>query len=119
MHPIIQKTFGGLSTQYYFRQFFFGLTLALFIFFMGTFDGNKMPEGMMFFIVINTFLYPYSRFAYERVIGFFMGENVFYVNAILMLFTKFLTMAICWSFAVFVAPFGLFYLYYHHSKAGR
>ncbi|SFH57403.1 hypothetical protein SAMN05216299_12440 [Nitrosospira sp. Nsp14] len=29
MHPVIAKTFGGLSKPYYFRQFFFGLLLFL------------------------------------------------------------------------------------------
>lgn len=119
MHPVIQKTLGGLSMQYYFRQFFFGLAIAAFIFFMSTQGGRSMSAGMLFFTVVSTLLYPYSRFVYESVIGFVMGENVFFVNAIFMLFTKFITMAICWVFAIFVAPIGFAYLYYHHSKAER
>ena len=119
MHPVIQKTLGGLSMQYYFRQFFFGLAIAAFIFFMSTQGGRSMSVGMLFFTVVSTLLYPYSRFVYESVIGFVMGENVFFVNAIFMLFTKFITMAMCWVFAIFVAPIGFAYLYYHHSKAER
>ncbi len=119
MHPVIQKTLGGLSMQYYFRQFFFGLAIAAFIFFMSTQGGRLMSAGMLFFTVVSTLLYPYSRFVYESVIGFVMGENVFFVNAIFMLFTKFITMAMCWVFAIFVAPIGFAYLYYHHSKAER
>ena len=119
MHPVIQKTLGGLSMQYYFRQFFFGLAIAAFIFVMSTQGGRSMPIGMLFFTIVSTLLYPYSRFVYESVIGFVMGENVFFVNAIFMLFTKFITMAMCWGFAIFVAPIGFAYLYYHHSKAER
>jgi len=119
MHPVIQKTLGGLSMQYYFRQFFFGLAIAAFIFFMSTQGGRSMSVGMLFFTVVSTLLYPYSRFVYESVIGFVMGESVFFVNAIFMLFTKFITMAMCWVFAIFVAPIGFAYLYYHHSKAER
>lgn len=117
MHPVIQKTLGGLSPQYYLRQFFFGLVVAAFVFFMATQGGKSMPVGMLFFTVISTLLYPYSRFVYESIAGFIMGENVFFVNTILMLITKFITMTICWVFALFVAPIGLAYLYYHHSKA--
>lgn len=29
MHPIIEKTLGGLSSQYYFRHFFFGLIITV------------------------------------------------------------------------------------------
>lgn len=119
MHPVIQKTLGGLSPQYYFRQFFFGLVVAAFIFFMSTQGGRSMPIGMLLFIVVNTFLYPYSRFVYESIVGFIMGENVFFVNAIFMMISKFVTMAMCWAFAIFVAPIGLAYLYFYHSKAER
>ena len=66
---------------------------------------------------VSTFLYPYSRFVYESVVGFLMGENVFYFNAFVMLFAKLFTMLMCWSFAIVVAPIGLAYLYFHHSKA--
>lgn len=119
MHPVIQKTLGGLSPQYYFRQFFFGLTVAAFMFFMSHQGGQSMPIGMLLFTVASTLLYPYSRFVYESIVGFIMGENIFFVNAILMLVFKFVTMAMCWVFAIFVAPIGLAYLYFHHSKAER
>lgn len=29
---------------------------------------------------------------------------------------KLLIMSLCFSFAIFIAPVGLAYLYYHHSK---
>ena len=116
MHPVIQKTLGGLSKQYYFRQFIFGLVIAALIFFMSTQGGRSMPIGMLLFTIVSTLLYPYSRFVYESIVGFVMGENIFFVNAIFMLATKFFTMAMCWVFAIFVAPIGFAYLYYHHSK---
>jgi len=117
MHPIIQKTLGGLSLQYYFRQFIFGLAIAALIFFMTTQGGRPMPLGVLFLITVNTLLYPYSRFVYESIISFIMGDNVFLVNAIFMLIVKLFTMFLCWSFALFVAPVGLAYLYFHHTRA--
>ncbi|TXI35794.1 MAG: hypothetical protein E6Q69_00740 [Aquipseudomonas alcaligenes] len=117
MQDIIRKTFGGLSTQYYLRQLFFGGLLAALVIFM-TLNGNKPIElGLIALLAVNTFLYPYSRFVYESIINFIMGGNVFFVNAIFMLIVKIITMTLCWSFAIFIAPIGLAYLYYHHSKA--
>jgi hypothetical protein len=116
MHPVIAKTFGGLSRQYYFRQFFFGLLFPAMMFFMLSQGTHSIQISMVIFFAINTLLYPYSRFVYESVVGFIMGENVFFVNAIFMLFAKAITMAICWSAAILIAPIGLAYLYYHHSK---
>jgi hypothetical protein len=71
---------------------------------------------MLLMLVVNTLLYPYSRFVYESIMNFIMGQNVFFVNALLMLGVKLMTMLLCWAFAIFVAPIGLAYLYYHHSR---
>lgn len=116
MHPIIQKTFGGLTTQYYMRQFFFGALFAAFFFFMMSKSTHGIAFGALFVVVINTLLYPYARFVYESIVGFIMGANVFFVNAIFMMVVKIFTMAICWGAAIFIAPIGLAYLYYHHTK---
>jgi len=117
MHPIIAKTFGGLSAQYYVRNFLFGLIFPAFIVFMMSRGNNGMTGGMAALLLVNTLLYPYARFVYESVVGFILGSNTFFVNAVLMLFVKAITMLLCWAFAIFIAPIGLAYLYYHHSKA--
>ena len=116
MHPIIQKTFGGLSTQYYLRNFIFGLLVSTFVFYLSTQGGSNIKLEPLFFIVLNTFLYPYARYVYQSAVDFVMGENVFYINAILMLFVKATTIILCWVFSIFIAPVGLAYLYYYHSK---
>jgi hypothetical protein len=116
VNTIIAKTFGGLSAQYYFRQFIFGLALTAFILFALSKNPQPMPYGMYVLLAVNTLLYPYARFVYEGVIGFIMGQNTFYLNALIMLVFKVMTMAMCWSFSVFIAPIGLVYLYIYHSK---
>ncbi|TVT44434.1 MAG: hypothetical protein FHP94_20435 [Denitromonas halophila] len=117
MRQMLQKTFGGLTGQYYCRQLVFGLLVAGFVVFMSMQGGRSMPATVMLYIVISTLLYPYARFVYESVIRFIMGDNVFFINTIFMLVTKFFTMSLCWAFALFVAPIGLVYLYFHHSKS--
>ena len=118
MNQILSKTFGGLSKEYYFRQLFFALLFPAFFYFMATSSPKEMatPYAMIAMFSLNTLLYPYSRFVYEKVMGFVLGENTFFVNALLMLVVKFLTMAMCWGMAVFIAPVGLIYLYFYHSK---
>lgn len=119
MHPILAKTFGGLSAAYYVRQFLFGVVISGFILYVATRDlaTHPLQWGLVVLLVVNTALYPYSRFVYESVVRFVMGDNVFWVNALLMLFVKLITMVICWGLAIFIAPVGLAYLYYHHTKA--
>jgi hypothetical protein len=119
MHPVISKTFGGLSKPYYFRQLFFGLLFLAFIMFMLVRSAQSVSSGMVLMVAINTLLYPYARFVYESIAGFIMGNTIFFVNAFLMMFVKLMTMTLCWSGAIFIAPVGLAYLYYHHSKNGE
>ncbi|MDM0016051.1 hypothetical protein [Variovorax saccharolyticus] len=119
MSPILSKTFGGLSRTYYLRQFLFGAIFPALVVFMVTSRGGAMPLSMVLIFVANTLLYPYARFVYERVVGFIMGSNVFFVSALPMLFVKLMTMVCCWGFAVFIAPLGLGYLYFHHTRAER
>ena len=119
MRQVFQKTLGGLSPQYYFRQMFFSVLIAAFLAYVivqGG-QGKAPPLGAWFFVIVNTFLYPYSRFVYENVVDFIVGDNVFWVDGKMMIFSKLMTMALCWGGALFVAPIGLAYLYYSHSKA--
>jgi len=116
MHPVIAKTFGGLSPQYYFRQFVFGLIFPALFFFMSSIGTMPMNATMIVVLAVNTLLYPYSRFVYESIVNFIIGENLFAINALLLLMVKLMTMAICWGSAIFIAPVGLAYLYWHHSK---
>jgi hypothetical protein len=116
MNSIISKTLGGLSNAYYFRQFLFGLIFPALFYSMLTQSTNGIPGVLITIVIVNTLLYPYSRFVYEKITGFIFGENVFFVNAIFLLVTKFITMYFCWALAIFIAPVGLGYLYFHHSK---
>ena len=114
MHPVMQKTVGGLSAACYGRHFFFGcIFLAVFVFVGATRGLADFATWVAIFV--NTFLYPYSRFAYESVVSFIFGKNAFVVDAVLFLAVKIATMLMCWMLAIFIAPLGLTYLYLHHS----
>ena len=119
MTQMIRKTFGGLSPSYYIRNFLFGLMFPalLLIPAMQSADGPNLPLTLVALLLINTILYPYARFAYESVVNYIVGDNVFIVNAMMMLIVKFFTMLFCWTLALGIAPIGLLYLYFHHSRA--
>lgn len=117
MKTVFRKTFGGLSAPYYFRHFIFGLMFPAFLYFSLRHNpGPPAPPFIYLLVITNMILYPYARFAYEGVVSFILGENFFFINMWVMLFTKFLTMFICWFFAILIAPLGLLYLYVHHAK---
>lgn len=116
MPSFLANTFGGLSANYYIRQFLFGLGITA-VLYLAITQGKgvgEMPLAVWPLLVLNTLLYPYARFIYEQVIGYVMGDNVFFLPLIIMLPVKLFTMLMCWSWAIIIAPFGLAYLYFYH-----
>ena len=117
----LAKTLGGLSKAYYTRQFLFGLIFFISIVAI-SYNGYNYTVNASILVknvilgLICLLLYPYSRFVYESIIEYILGDNVFFVNVPLMLVTKLITMAICFVFSIFIAPIGLIYLYFYHSK---
>ncbi len=109
---ITSKSFGGLTKEYYFRNFLFGL--AIFVLYFFTMK-NKQISFYAFFIP-TLFLYPYSRFVYESVANFIVGENSFFVNMRFFFIMKLITVFLCFIFAIVIAPIGLLYLYFYHTK---
>lgn len=114
-----RKTLGGLKASYYIRHFIFGAIISALFIYISMQNLSAMKVGNVILFVINALLYPYARFVYERVISFIMGENVFLINAIVLLLAKVITMCLCWTFSIFIAPIGLAYLYYYHSKVEK
>lgn len=114
-----RKTLGGLNGSYYFRYFVFGALISFLVICIARQNPNGVNTSTYIFYIVNAILYPYARFVYERVIGFIMGDNIFFTNAIIMLGAKLITMVLCWMFSIFIAPIGLAYLYYHHTKAAK
>jgi len=116
MTDFINKAFKGLNTSYYIRQIVFGVFTGLVFLFLMSAGFKNITFGFIIFAVINTLLYPYSRFAYESIANFIFGNNVFFVNAFWLLMVKFITMSMCWIGAIIIAPIGLAYLYFYNNK---
>ena len=113
MNHFFQKTFGGLSAAYYFRHFLFGLIIYAFFLFV---LWDRVEIRMIVFFTLCQFLYPYSRFVYESIIDYIFGDNIIIANTGLVLLVKFFTIALCWGWSILIAPLGLAYLYYYHTK---
>lgn len=115
MKKLFFKTFGGLSLSYYLRHFVFGALIFAYYAYLLT-NAENIQYSIIIFFAISTVLYPYSRFVYESVIGFIMGDTEFQVPILVYIFSKLITMVLCWSLALFITPFGLLYLYFYHTK---
>ncbi|MDR0666011.1 MAG: hypothetical protein LBF71_01230 [Campylobacteraceae bacterium] len=113
----ISKTFGGLSASYLVRQYIFGIILGGFFIYLDISRGVNIPY--ILFAVVSTILYPYSRFVYESIIDFIFGNNIIVFTGFLlliMLFIKLIIIIFCWSFSIVIAPIGLLFLYFYHTR---
>ena len=113
----IMNLFKGLTKEYYFRQLFFGLLMFLGMVYLVT-RSRPIDEqfGLIVYWIVSTFLYPYARFAYESIMDFFLGNNVFFTNAFIFMMVKIFIMLLCWGFAIFITPIGLLFIYFHQKK---
>ena len=121
-----------MDKAYYFRNLFFALILAgIFVAIQyssyemlakrnvaTSVEANAANIVMYIYIAISALLYPYARFVYESIVNFIMGDNVFFINAFVLLAWKFMIMMMLLLFAIFIAPVGLSYLWYYHNKNG-
>lgn len=116
MYPVLERSFGGLSPRYYVRQFLFGLVLFLFVALRHGKMMLAMPVHLQVIFALNALLYPYSRFVYESVVDFIVGDTVFALPVILYATAKLLTMVLCWFLATLIAPIGLVWLYFRGGQ---
>jgi|MDSY01.2.fsa_nt_gb hypothetical protein len=125
MKNIINKSFKGLSSKYYLRQLLFGFLIFGLVLASMTdsqnYENILRLEGMVMivFSLICVFLYPYSRFVYESVVNYILGDNLFFTNILIVGIFKFTTMTLCFFLAPFIAPVGLISLYIMHTIQER
>ncbi|MDA3054686.1 MULTISPECIES: hypothetical protein [unclassified Campylobacter] len=123
---IWQKSFGGLDRAYYLRHLLFGILIAgVFIYMqvgmnerIASRTGKPMELEVLTCVAagVLALLYPYARFVYESIMNFILGDNVFFVNIFIMLIWKLIVAFFLFCFSFVVAPIGLLYLYYYHTK---
>lgn len=96
----LSKAFSGVSLEYYIKHFIIGLIIILLIA-----GGGSRPITVEFVLlsIINVCLYPYSRIVYDKLLSVFPIQQNIFVTIISTL--------VCLGLAVFIAPFGLIYLY--------
>ncbi len=105
---IIKRFFSLMPLPTLLRHLFFGALMGLFFYQIAHPKFEEIP--LLLYVLINTILYPYSRYVYESAVDFITGNNQFIVNAVLMLFTKLITISFCWCAAILIAPIGILIL---------
>ncbi len=114
----LSKMFGGLERSYYIREFLFGLIFAIpLILLVNLYEDSLEIRAVMTIIsIIFNFLYPYSSFVFQSVVNYIMGDTVFFSDSLTFFMKKFANIGLCWGLSWILAPIGLIYLYFYHTK---
>lgn len=119
MKSFIDKTVGGLSPAYYIRHFIFSLTIPAVLIYARRHKGGKGVDPKEYGVFVNTMLYPYARFLYERITSYIVGNNNFITTPLALLYKKAVSMVICWCLAIVMTPAGMLCLWYLHTRLER
>ncbi|MGN8138237.1 hypothetical protein ACTJLC_26400 [Paraburkholderia sp. 22099] len=118
MHPVLVRSFGGLPPRHYVRQLLFSLFFPGFLLLASTHGKGllALPVHLQVILALDTLLYPYSRYVYESVTGYIVGDTVLIFPAIFYGAIKLFTMLFCWGFAIFIVPIVLVWLYFRGGR---
>lgn len=111
---MLARVFGSVRREYLLRAYVIGLMFYGFFIFMdyqaGWPDGFFWKRALPGFICL--VLFPFSKLVYDELKRFLLGDNVFFLNAIFMLFAKLVINSVLFICAWFIAPIGMAYLWY-------
>ena len=113
MFQFVKRIFGTLEPRFLTRAYFIGsIFLAAFLIIILTSQEPFPNRGFTItLLVVNTLLFPFSKLVWNQCRAFLLGDTVIYYNAIFLMFMKYIINGFLWSFALFIAPVGIFYLW--------
>lgn len=123
---IVAFALRGLKPSYYWRHFVLGAIVPVIIIGLqiyACFSNSEISTGTAVIGILSyiagalflLILYPFSRFAYESIVEFVMGNNVIISNALLFLTYKYISYAILLCFSFVIAPIGMIILFFYNK----
>lgn len=123
---IVAFAFKGLKPSYYWRHFVLGAIVPVIFIAIQIYSSIKNPDissGAALYYLARSIigflsllvLYPFSRFAYESIVEFIMGNNVLFANAGLFFLYKYISYAILFCLSWFIAPIGMIILFFYNK----
>ncbi|RWF84104.1 MAG: hypothetical protein EOQ36_26250 [Mesorhizobium sp.] len=112
---VLRRILGSLGPAYLVRSYAIGLVLlglvTAFFTSVAAKDAGGSPVAMYAYLILCALLFPFAKLTWDELRNLVFGDNLIVMNAPLMLFLKFVVNVLLWGFAVFIAPFGVLYLW--------
>lgn len=115
----LKRIFGGISTQYMVRAYIIGAViyaLMIFISLQGEKDMATQSVVLAYFGLC-TLLFPFAKLVWDQLKGLVLGETFLILPIIFLYSAKLIVNLVLFSFAVFIAPFGIVFIWFKTKEA--
>lgn len=79
---------------------------------------NGVQVAPLIYFAICTLLFPFSKLVWDEIKALVMGQNIIFMNALILMLLKVFINALLWSFAPFIAVIGIGYIWYRTKSNG-
>lgn len=110
----------GLSSAYYWECFIKGAIVPVILVAIYIYTGKASVSQILLYSLgwlVLLIFYPFSRFVYDSLMNFLMGNTIFITNAVLLFTWRYLVYAILLCFSIFIAPIGWIILFFINKSA--
>jgi hypothetical protein len=110
----VKKLFRSIEPKFLIRSYLISVAM-LYI----SYKTFVVSFGSAVFVVVNAILFPFAYLVWNELVLLIMGNNVLYLNTLIMAVWKFLKIVCIFMFTIFIAPIGILYIYIRTSLMQR
>lgn len=115
----VKRLFGALTGAHLIRAYLLGLILLAtfcWLFFKTTRPLGEVILTLGYFGLC-TLLFPFAKLVWDELMSLVLGESIIIMPVLILYPMKLVVNVILWFFAIFIAPFGLAYIWWRTKDA--
>lgn len=115
---MLGRILNGVERTYLIRAWLIGacfFALMVVVAFQAKSGAQVAP---LLYFAVCTLLFPFSKLVWDELKNLILGQNLFLMNALILVVLKLFINALLWGFAPFVAVIGIGYIWYRTKSNG-
>ncbi|NPD17480.1 hypothetical protein HOY34_20040 [Xinfangfangia sp. D13-10-4-6] len=111
----LKRIFAGVDTRYILRAYLIGAILLAIVVggFLSRTDNVGRAAAVLGYFTLCTLLFPFAKLVWDQLKSLVLGETVLFLPIVFLYPAKMIVNVLLWGAAVFVAPFGIAYIWFN------
>lgn len=109
---MLRRILSGVERSYLIRSWIIGICFLALMLFAASQGKNAIPITAIFYFIVSTILFPFSKLVWDELKLLMMGNNIIFMNILILYPLKLFINALLWGFAPFVAILGIGYIWF-------